>query len=289
VYPEAEYQANGFGSRGYPAQDQAGQADPGAQYAQPQPTAGYPAGTGAPGPLSAPVDGPAQQGERYPLAYREQPAYGDPAGYPEAAGASPYPNGAGTGAYPANGYGADGQQGTGAYQASGYDSGGAAYPANGYADGAANGYQANGGGTGGYPAASGSPYPSAPQPTFTPTFTPNPGYPNGPAYDSGGYAPANGAGYAGAPGYGEQAPYAEQGYGEQGYAEQGYAEQGYAEQGYGDNGYAAGYADGQQSAAYQAGPTFTPAGQAAQAQRGYWDGDPQVGRDSREQRYGQRR
>jgi hypothetical protein len=281
VYPGAEYQPGG------------GQPDAGAQYGQPPPTAGYPAGTGVRAPLPAPVETQsAQPGDRYQTAYSEQPGYAENGGYPEAAPAAAYQNGNGyqgngTGAYAASGYGASAPGGTGSYPANGYDgaaAGNAYQPAGtgqapGYQDGEAAAYQ-NGApyanGSGGYanggaqPNGNGyagaSPYGSAPQPTFTPTFTPaTPGYQNG-----GGY-PANGGGYSDAAGYA-------------------------GEQSYADNGYASGYGDGQQ-AAYQGGPTFTPAGPAEPAQGGYWDGDPQAydpqngrdPRDPREQRYPQRR
>ena len=160
--------------------------------------------------------------------------------------------------------------GTGQPQASGYpDSEGIAYPnGNAYANGA----QPNGNGYGGA-----SPYGSAPQPTFTPTFTPStPGYQNGRRA----MTPHPAATRRTAPGTATRRATPQ--------------EQSYGESAYGDNGYAPGYADGQQTAAYQAGPTFTPADQAESAQRGYWDGDPQgydpqTGRDPREQRYTQRR
>ena len=66
------------------------------------------------------------------------------------------------------------------------------------------------------------------------------------------------------------------------------------EQPYSAGGYPAGYPEEPQAAGYPAAPTFTPLSQAEQAQRGYWSGDPpsgdpQAGRDSREQGYARRR
>jgi hypothetical protein len=264
AYNGAGYEPQGYDGQGYAAQGEqqyagadfsGGSANQGysmpdagshqlAEYVQPDPVASY---QGADplraGTLSAPVPG-APASPRHAQdssAYREQPGYGEPAGYPETRyqDANGY---ADAGYPPAGGF-------NGGYQAPGYAEAGAGSAGGGYSDAGASGS---------YPAGA----------SFAGTG----------AYQANGYGDANpsgayqaGGGYAAAPGYPSEGDANGHGYQPNGYANGSPSDATYNGNGYTGNSYAdAPYYQGNASGSYPAAPqpavsptftpTFTPSG-----------------------------
>jgi hypothetical protein len=232
-----------------------------------------------------------------------------PAGYPATSApiTGAYPDPAGANGYQANGYGSASAYGTtnGYASASGYESGD--HQANGYqADYASGSTQASGHANDVTPPANGAP-------TFIPTFTANgsaglPGEAGGAGRSdqpaSAGYTPVPGYGapqsggshangsqpngaqaYQAAPAYqngngtqnGNGAAYAANG---NGYAQPTVNGNGYPSangqapvNGYPRDGYATGQSTGPMGTEYQPAPGYAPAGQADQAQQGYWESE----------------